>query len=219
MDASGANLRPFHSDSTNKGCTYALKHRIMDAQEVDYGPAKDRAIHCREEKRRERNLTQAELAEKIGVSNKSVSKWENGKCMPDYAVIKPLCRELEINVTDLLNGELSPDQEKLNAQTLSILSRIETLERERGRLTGIAVMILGVLLFVLSRFINEPDFWAGLLLGISVGTMLVDVFVTVRSFVRMERSAPEPEHLNINHAAAEIETPRQIYFWVKLGTV
>lgn len=84
------------------------------------------------EKRRERNLTQAELAEKIGVSNKSVSKWENGKCMPDYAVIEPLCRELEINVTDLLNGELSADQEKLNAQTRSILSRIETLERERG---------------------------------------------------------------------------------------
>lgn len=136
------------------------------------------------EKRRERNLTQAELAEKIGVSNKSVSKWENGKCMPDYAVIEPLCRELEINVTDLLNGELSPDQEKLNAQTLSILSRIETLERERGRFTGIAVMILGLLLFLLSRFINEADFWSGLLLGISVGAMLVGVFVTVRSFVQ-----------------------------------
>lgn len=135
------------------------------------------------EKRRERNLTQAELAEKIGVSNKSVSKWENGKCMPDYAVIEPLCREIEINVTDLLNGELSPDQEKLNAQTLSILSRIETLERERGRFTGIAVMILGLLLFLLSRFINEADFWAGLLLGISVGAMLVGIFVTVRSFV------------------------------------
>ena len=38
-------------------------------------------------KRKEKNLTQEQLAEKIGVSNKTVSKWENGKCMPDYSVI------------------------------------------------------------------------------------------------------------------------------------
>ena len=44
------------------------------------------------QKRKEKNMTQAELAERIGVSNKSVSKWETGKCMPDYSVVEPLCR-------------------------------------------------------------------------------------------------------------------------------
>ena len=48
-------------------------------------------------KRREKNLTQEQLAEKIGVSNKTISKWENGKCMPDYAVVEILCNELDIS--------------------------------------------------------------------------------------------------------------------------
>ena len=42
------------------------------------------------QKRKEKNLTQGQLAEKIGVSNKTISKWETGKCMPDYSVIELL---------------------------------------------------------------------------------------------------------------------------------
>ena len=56
-------------------------------------------------KRREKNLTQEQLAEKLGVSNKTVSKWETGKCMPDYSVVKGLCEELEITVAELMDGE------------------------------------------------------------------------------------------------------------------
>ena len=40
------------------------------------------------QKRKEKSLTQEQLAEKLGVSNKTVSKWETGKCMPDYSVVK-----------------------------------------------------------------------------------------------------------------------------------
>lgn len=43
------------------------------------------------QKRKEKNMTQEQLAEKIGVSNKTISKWETGKCMPDYSVVKSLC--------------------------------------------------------------------------------------------------------------------------------
>ena len=39
-------------------------------------------------KRREQNLTQEQLAQQLGVSNKTISKWENGKCMPDYSIIE-----------------------------------------------------------------------------------------------------------------------------------
>lgn len=41
-------------------------------------------------KRKELNLTQEQLAERLGVSNKTISKWETGKCMPDYAIVKSL---------------------------------------------------------------------------------------------------------------------------------
>ena len=43
--------------------------------------------------RRENGFTQEQLAEKIGVSNKTISKWENGKCMPDYSVVEILHKE------------------------------------------------------------------------------------------------------------------------------
>ena len=39
-------------------------------------------------KRKQKNMTQEQLAEKLGVSNKTISKWETGKCMPDYSIIK-----------------------------------------------------------------------------------------------------------------------------------
>lgn len=56
-------------------------------------------------KRKQQTLTQEQLAEKIGVSNKTISKWENGKCMPDYSVLELLCNELSISISELMNGE------------------------------------------------------------------------------------------------------------------
>ena len=55
--------------------------------------------------REKRNLTQAELAEKIGVSSKTVSKWETGKGLPDISLLQPLAQALNISVIELMNGE------------------------------------------------------------------------------------------------------------------
>ena len=56
-------------------------------------------------KRKEKNLTQEQLAEKLGVSNKTISKWETGKCMQDYVIVESLCAELEITIAELMDGE------------------------------------------------------------------------------------------------------------------
>ena len=61
-------------------------------------------------KRKEQNLTQEQLAERLGVSNKTISKWETGKCMPDYAVVKSLCEELKVSVSELMDGEEAEDK-------------------------------------------------------------------------------------------------------------
>lgn len=72
-------------------------------------------------KRKEKNLTQEQLAEILQVSNKTISKWETGKCMPDYSIIESLCNELNITVPELLEGkELNPsetiDEKKYNME-------------------------------------------------------------------------------------------------------
>jgi len=55
--------------------------------------------------REKRNMTQAELAEKIGVSSKTVSKWETAKGLPDISLLQPLSQALGISVIELMNGE------------------------------------------------------------------------------------------------------------------
>ena len=58
-----------------------------------------------------KKLTQDELAEKIGVTDKAISKWENGRCLPDVSLFKPLCKTLGISVNELLNGEKDTNED------------------------------------------------------------------------------------------------------------
>lgn len=61
--------------------------------------------------RKEKNLTQSQLAEKLNMSDKSVSKWETGKGMPDSSIMIELCNYLDISANELLSGEhLREDQ-------------------------------------------------------------------------------------------------------------
>ncbi len=55
--------------------------------------------------RKKNNLTQAQLAERLNITDRAISKWENGKSMPDTSIMIELCSELNINVNDLLCGE------------------------------------------------------------------------------------------------------------------
>ena len=55
--------------------------------------------------RKEQGMTQQQLADAIGVSNKTISKWECGKGMPELALIVPLCHILQISINEFLSGE------------------------------------------------------------------------------------------------------------------
>ena len=55
--------------------------------------------------RKEQGMTQQQLADAIGVSNKTISKWECGKGMPELALIVPLCHILKISINEFLSGE------------------------------------------------------------------------------------------------------------------
>lgn len=143
-----------------------------------------------EKKRKEQNLTQAQLAEKLGVSNKTVSKWENGKCMPDYGVIQPLCTELGVTVSELMDGEeQAPDSIRAydGEQILDLLKRTQALESQRETLVGILLIVMGMALGAMSFTLggsDVKDFFSGLMMGLSCATMLVGVFVAVRSIAK-----------------------------------
>lgn len=74
------------------------------------------------ELRKEKKLTQSKLAEALGVTDKSVSKWENGKSLPDTKIMPRLCEILGISLEELLNGKLNPITE---SPVLDDLQRLE----------------------------------------------------------------------------------------------
>ena len=55
-------------------------------------------------KRKEQNLTQEQLAEQLSVSNKTIYKWENGKCMPNYSIIQKLCEAIHVTLPELMDS-------------------------------------------------------------------------------------------------------------------
>lgn len=123
------------------------------------------------EMRKEQNLTQIDLAEQLGISNKTISKWECGNGMPDYSVMETLCEILKININELLSGERLPSKEynkKAEENMMSLMqesSEIYKRERRDILLTSIGI---GALLF----FVQAAIFMAG---GFSAFTNFIDL--------------------------------------------
>lgn len=70
------------------------------------------------ERRKLKNLTQAQLAEKLNITDRAVSKWENGRSLPDSSIMLELCEILEITVNELLSGEADFMKENNNEEIL-----------------------------------------------------------------------------------------------------
>ncbi len=97
--------------------------------------------------RRERGMTQRELAEKLNVSDKAVSKWETGVSLPDISLLPPLGEELGVTVTELLNARRMDSGETLRPQeTDELLRKAMELAPEAGRRRPTAKHILIFLL-------------------------------------------------------------------------
>ena len=133
------------------------------------------------QKRRAKNLTQEQLAEKLGVSNKTISKWENGKCMPDYSIIQTLCDALGVTLPELMDGEDAADSSVRvydDAQILDLLRRTQELERQKGILYGLVLIVLGIACGAMSKTTggtDVQDFVSGILMGLSVAEILAGI--------------------------------------------
>lgn len=141
-------------------------------------------------KRREKNLTQEQLAETLGVSNKTISKWENGKCMPDYSIIEQLCKELSVTLSELMDGEdAAEDSVRVydDEQILDLLRRTQELERQKGILYGVILVVLGIACNAMSGTVTGSEvqeFISGLLMGLSVAEILAGIVVVGKNMLK-----------------------------------
>ena len=104
--------------------------------------------------RKKKNLTQEQLAEKLYITNRAVSKWERGLSLPDADKMLELCNILDINVNELLNGEKidMKDYEKKNEELLLELAKQDEMKNKR-LITDMWVMTVSAFIFYVALII------------------------------------------------------------------
>ena len=80
--------------------------------------------------RKKNKLTQMQLAEKLNITDRAISKWENGKTMPDSSIMLDLCNELKISVNELLSGEMISMENKSEKQEQILLDMAKQVEQK-----------------------------------------------------------------------------------------
>ena len=136
-------------------------------------------------RRKEQGMTQAALAEKLGISDKAVSKWETGKSMPDSGIMLDLCEILEITVNELLSGEkiMTEVYDKRAEENLLAMRReVEEKNRQLLRaeyLIAFPVIVMGFVLILVAFLVEMPSVWRGGLIVFAVAMIVIVAFIAV----------------------------------------
>lgn len=141
--------------------------------------------------RKRQNLTQLQLATKLNITDKAISKWERGISMPDSAIMLTLCNILGITVNDLLSGEvITTDNynKELEKNLLEMIKQKEQADKQLLSLEifiGVIVSVLFIALIFVASFVQMAD-WLRIAL-ITIGTI---PFVTGIGYaIRIEQTA------------------------------
>lgn len=100
------------------------------------------------ERRKLKDLTQMELAEKLGVSNRTISKWENGNSLPDYSIIHNLCEVLDISINELLSGEELTKENYQKKLEENIVSTIDYNNKKRNKKIRKFIIFIVVIILI-----------------------------------------------------------------------
>ena len=109
-------------------------------------------------KRKEQGLTQKQLAEKLNMSDKSVSKWERGICLPDVSVYLELCKILDISINEFLAGEDIPKEtieQKAEENIIQITKDNKNKQKYLKKIIKLLIVMLIVFIFITSIFIYK----------------------------------------------------------------
>ena len=129
--------------------------------------------------RKKVNLTQMQLAEKLGITDKAISKWERGMAMPDSSIMLELCDILNISVNDLLCGEVVTMDNYNKEMENKLIEMLRQKEEADKRLLKLEIVlgiiaILPLIASVIIAIIIPMEEWrAGLIVGLSLLPLLI----------------------------------------------
>ena len=104
--------------------------------------------------RKKNNLTQMQLAEKLNITDRAISKWENGKSMPDSSIMLELCNELKISVNELLSGEMieMKDYNQIAEKNLLEMAKKEEVQNKKMMFYEIVIGYMSSVTFLILLF-------------------------------------------------------------------
>ena len=107
--------------------------------------------------RKNKKLTQAELAEKLNITDRAISKWETGKGMPDSSIMLNLCDELGINVNELLSGEMieMKDYDKKAEELLLEMAKNEEKNNKKLLFSMYTILFTSLTFFLFTILIKK----------------------------------------------------------------
>ena len=141
------------------------------------------------EKRKEKQLTQMQLAEKLSITDRAVSKWENGKALPDASIMLDLCALLGITVNDLLSGEevyMENYNEKIEQNLIDTLKKKAEADKRLLKIEIVMCVVSLLFMFTLLAigivFMNmgQPKWVFFLMLGVGIVQCVIVAFIGVR---------------------------------------
>ena len=163
-------------------------------------------------KRKERNITQSDLAEKLGITDRAISKWENGICMPDAGTMPELCKILNITINDLFSGEvvdMKDNEKKLEENLLEMTKMKEDKDRQLLRqeiyigIVSVVVLLGGISITML---IDMSDISRGIIIGTSFILFLIGMI----NALRIEQTAGYYECSNCHNKY--VPTYKSVFF-------
>lgn len=146
------------------------------------------------EERKRKGYTQKILSEKLGISDKTISKWERGNGFPEVSLLIPLCSELDITVNELLSGErVSEEQYRKKAEENMVNLVKEAQENKKKIILSVMVGILTILATVpLFMFAGMFDMRTGVRITfIAIGIVVLIIGIAVACIMDREAGAFE----------------------------
>ena len=147
--------------------------------------------------RKEKALTQREVAEKLNISEKTVSKWETGNGLPEVSLMLPLCELLEISVNELLSGERLDEKKYFEKAEQNIMSLIQEKAEAKKKLiiafiTGFAMLAAGLTIILLAGLLGMQT-WLKIVLMI-VGFVIICIGVGIACVLERDAGVYECKH-------------------------
>lgn len=146
--------------------------------------------------RKAKGYTQASLAEQLHITNRAVSKWENGHSLPDAAIMLDLCKLLGITVTELLEGEKG--MEKNEELLLEMVKQKQEADKRLLRMeiiTGVIGVLMLIAAVAVASFVQLPEIWRVLIIVAG----LIPLLVAMPFMIQIEQTAGYYECQHCKH--------------------